>query len=64
MGRESSRCLVAGLLSAARTCRKVVKATPSCRALPWEVVLSLRQIYKVHREFGSDSSGVCEFPGE
>ena len=33
MGKASSRCLVAGLLTAARTCRKVAQATPSCRAL-------------------------------
>ena len=62
MGRASNQCLVAGLLTAARTCRKVVQATPSCR--PWEVVMSLRQIYKVPRVFGSGSSRVCEFPGE
>ena len=33
MGRASSQCLVAGFLTVARTCRKVVQATPSCRAL-------------------------------
>ena len=33
MGRASSQCLVAGLLTAARTCRKVAQATPICRAL-------------------------------
>ena len=32
-GRASSECLVAGLLTVARTCRKVAQATPSCRAL-------------------------------
>ena len=57
MGRAGSQCLVAGLLSAARTCRKAAQAT-------WEVVMSLRQIYEVHRAFGSGSSKLCEFPGE
>ena len=33
MGRASSQCLAGGLLTVARTCRKVVQATPSCRAL-------------------------------
>ena len=33
MGMASSQCLVAGLLRVARTCRKVVQATPSCRTL-------------------------------
>ena len=31
---------------------------------PWEVVMSLRQIYGVPRTFGSGSGRVCEFPGE
>ena len=33
MGRASSQCLVVGLSTAARTCRKVALARPSCRAL-------------------------------
>ena len=33
MGRATSQCLVVGLLIVARTCRKMVQATPSCRAL-------------------------------
>ena len=33
MGRASSQCPVAGLLTAIRTYRKVVQPTPSCRAL-------------------------------
>ena len=33
MGRASSQCLSPGLLTVARTWRKVVQATPSCRAL-------------------------------
>ena len=33
MGRVSSQCLLAGPFSVARTCRKVVQAAPSCRAL-------------------------------
>ena len=33
MGRASSQCLVVGLSTAARTYKKVVEATPSCRAL-------------------------------
>ena len=33
MGRASSQCLDAGLLTVARTCRMVAQATPSCRAL-------------------------------
>ena len=62
MGRASSQCLVAGLLIAARTCRKVMQATPSCRALGCSN--EPRQIYKVPRAFGSGSSRVCEFSGE
>ena len=62
MGRASSQCLVAGLLLAARICQKVVQTTTSFRAL--EVVMSLREICKVPRAFGSGSSRVCEFPGE
>ena len=33
MGRASSLSLVLGLSTAARTCRKVAQATPSCRNL-------------------------------
>ena len=33
MSRASSKCLVVGLSIAARTCRKVAQATPSCRVL-------------------------------
>ena len=33
MGRASSQCLVAELLTVARNCRKVVQPIPSCRAL-------------------------------
>ena len=33
VGRASSQCLIVGLSIAARTCRKVVQTTPSCRAL-------------------------------
>ena len=33
MGGASSQCLVAGLLIAARTCRKVAQTPPSCRTL-------------------------------
>ena len=62
MGRASSQCLVVGLSIAARTCRKVAQAAPSCRA--WEVIISSRQIFKVTRAFGSSNSRVCEFPGE
>ena len=33
MGSTSNQCLVAGLLTVARICRKVAQATPSCRNL-------------------------------
>jgi len=33
MGKASSQCLVIGLSVAARTCRKVTQASPSCWAL-------------------------------
>ena len=33
MGRTSSQCLVSGLLTVARTCRKVTQGSPSCRTL-------------------------------
>ena len=33
MGRFSTQCLIAGLLTAARTCKKVTQTIPSCRAL-------------------------------
>ena len=62
MDRVSSQCLVFGLLRAARTCRKVVRAPPSCRALGSGN--EPRQIYKVPRALGSGSSSMCEFPGE
>ena len=58
----SSQCLVAGLLTAARTYGKVAQGTPSCRDLGSGN--ALRQIYKVPRAFGCGSSRVCEFPGE
>ena len=61
VGRASSQCLVIGLSIAARSCRKVAQATPSCRALGID---SSRQIFKVTRAFGSISSRVCEFLGE
>ena len=32
MGRASSQCLIAGLLTAARTCRKTAQATLSCKS--------------------------------
>ena len=31
-------------------------------AAPWEVVMCLRQIYKLPRAFGSVGSRLCEFP--
>ena len=62
MGRASSQCLVAGLLTAARStgrwCRILLVAGP------WEVIMSLRQIDKVPRAFVSGKSIVCEFQGE
>ena len=33
VGRASIQCLVAGLLTASRTCRKMLQTTPSCRDL-------------------------------
>ena len=63
MGRASHPCLVIGLSTVARTCRKVAQAAPV--AGPWEVVMSSRQNYKVTRAFGSSSSSrVREVPGE
>ena len=62
MVMAGSQCLVAGLLTAARTCRKVAQATPSCRDLGSGN--EPRPIYKVPRAFGSDSIRLCEFPGE
>ena len=63
MGRASSQCLVAGVSTAARTCRNLAQAAPV--AGPWEVVMSSRQNYKVTRAFGSSSSSrVREVPGE
>ena len=44
----SSQCLVARLLTAARTCKKVV--------------MKLRQIDKVPRAFCSGNGRLCEFP--
>ena len=53
MGRASNQCLVAGLLTVGRNCGRL------CRLLlvagPWEVVMSLRQIYAVPGAFGSGS---------
>ena len=62
MGRASSQCLVAGLSTDAKTCRKVAQATPICRALGSGN--EPRQISKVPGACGSGSSRVCEFPGE
>ena len=61
MGRASSQCLVIGLSTAARTCRKVAQATPSCRALGSGN--KLQADLQVTRAFGSSNSRVCEFPG-
>ena len=55
-GRASSQCLVAEVLTAARTCRKFSLAT--LVAGPWEMVMSLKQIDRVPRPFGSGSSRV------
>ena len=62
MGRASTQCLVAGFLTIARTCRKVLQATPSCMVLgsgnePQEDLND-------PGAFGSVSSRVCKFPGE
>ena len=62
MFRASIQYLVAELLTAGRTCRKVPLATPSCRALGSGS--EPRYIYKVPRAFVSGSSKLREFPGE
>ena len=62
MDRASSPCLVAGLSTAARTCRKAAEATPSCRALGGGN--ELQADLQGDRAFGSCNSRVCEFPGE
>ena len=60
MGRASSQCLVAGLLTVARTHWKVVQATPSCRVLG-----SGNEPQADLGMCGITWSGrVCEFPGE
>ena len=61
-GRVSSQCLVIGVSTAARTCRKVAQVLLVAGLS--KVVMGSRQIYKVSRAFGSSSSRVCEFPGE
>ena len=62
MGRASNQCLVAGLLTASGTCRKVAQTTPSFRALGSGN--EPRLIYKVPRVFGNGSSRVGVCPGE
>ena len=62
MGRASSQCLVAGLLIATGPAGRWHMLLLT--AGPWEVVMSLKQIYKVPRAFGSGSRRVCEFPGD
>ena len=62
MGRASIQCVVAGLLTVARTCRKVTQDPPSYRSLG--VVMNLRHIYEVPRAFSRGRRRVCEFPGE
>ena len=62
MGRANIQCLVAGLLTAARTCRMVAQILPSCRAMGSGN--EPRQIYEVPRAFSSGRRRVCEFPGE
>ena len=46
MGRASSQCLVIGLSTEARRWHRLLLV-----AGPWEVVMSLRQIYEVPRTF-------------
>lgn len=60
MGRTSNQWLLAGLLTVARTCRKLAQVLV---AGLWEVVMRLMQIYMVLRSFVSGSSRVCECPG-
>ena len=62
MGRANSQGLVAGLLTAARTAGRwhILLLVEG----PWEVVMSLRQIFEVPRALGSGCGRVCEFPGE
>ena len=62
MGRAISQCVVIGLSTAVWACRKVAQATPISTAL--EMVISLRQNFKVTRALGSSNSRVHEFPGE
>ena len=49
MGRVSNQYLVAGPLTAARICRRWHRLP--LVAGPWEMVMSLRQIYEVPRTF-------------
>ena len=60
MGRASSQCLVAGLLTVARTLGKVARLSQF--AGPLEVAVTLKQVYLAPRVFGSVSSKACASP--
>ena len=61
MGRASSQCLVAGLLMAARTCRKVPLAT--LVAEPWEVIMSLGRFMRCPEHLAMAAAGCVSFQG-
>ena len=59
MGRAGSQCLVAGLFTAARTCRKMAQATRSCR----EVVMSLGIFTRCPEHLGVAAAGCVRSQG-
>ena len=59
MGRAGSQCLVAGLFTAARTCRKMAQATRSCR----EVVMSLGIFTRCPEHLGVAAAGCVSSQG-
>ena len=60
MGRASSQCLVAGFLTVTRTQGKVALLLV---AGPWEVSVTLKQVYMVLGAFGSGNGSVCVLRG-
>ena len=63
VGRASSQCLLAGLLTVARTCWKMVQATPSCRALGRSNKPQAGRFRQFPRHLAVAAAG-CEFPGD
>ena len=61
MGKARNQCLVAELLTAARTCRKVAQAIPI--AGPWEAVMSLGRLTRCPEHLAVSVAGCVSSQG-